>query len=71
MALDMSKGTGIYIAKTELRFIGYSTIIENQLAKEAREKKYVDGEIKSTPPIWKPHMSRALTTQIIVPLRKN
>ncbi|KAE9388030.1 hypothetical protein BT96DRAFT_1025608 [Gymnopus androsaceus JB14] len=41
MALNMSKDTGIYIAKTELRLIGYNAIIENQLGKEAKQRKYV------------------------------
>ncbi|KAE9383699.1 hypothetical protein BT96DRAFT_1027100 [Gymnopus androsaceus JB14] len=48
MALDMSKDTGIYIVKIELRFIGYNSIIESRLGKEARQNGYIDSEVTST-----------------------
>ncbi|KAE9395656.1 hypothetical protein BT96DRAFT_977899 [Gymnopus androsaceus JB14] len=44
---QMSKKPGIYTGKTELRFIGYSAMIKNQLGKEARQNGYIEALSKN------------------------
>ncbi|KAF9072331.1 hypothetical protein BDP27DRAFT_1320734 [Rhodocollybia butyracea] len=41
LLLSLEKADGVYVAKTELRFVDYSTAIEANLRADARQKGYV------------------------------